>query len=515
VYPNQPPTSRPAPQLIRAFVLLAILLLIILGVVWAFNQSYVTITVLGGGSEKISYDLTNGTHTKTGSFKTGTNTKKIALGRGSYDVLVSQAGKSYFIVVKTTGLLRSVSVRASLVAERQRTFVGDDPSGCMFYTGQVLLSKTCNAPYNTLATHVPATADQPTYVATDTTGSLQGTVEGIVSTSEGTLALVQINDSEENPASQSIYRVDSVPNSPSNLVLLRPIYNLVSINTYKIKPFKQGFILYSDAVRSVAYYSSSQAEPSFIILPDPVSSDLAPQSFDATNDTLLSLLSNINNVTADNKSKKLTVELQIKSDTSSGRYIFHTDYASAVLCGTKKACLITNGRIDIYDISKPSAKLLYSVHNVQGMVSTPSGLYVQRGNTVLLLDADKATGYGAYTLGNLTLKSMQASGKTILLTVTDSRYHASALLIGNDADTSGGIDKQVGELDSLQSVKSLSAYGTTIFITPSVGALVYNADNRDYEYSPTILKSANDSINAKIKQLGINTSVYKIINTAQ
>ncbi len=477
---------------------------------WLSGHSYVEISVPTQNSNKeITYKLLNQASQKSQETKTSSSSIKKLIPRGNYEVWVSGEGGSYFSITKTGRFLATTSVNAKLQPEKSRQFVGDNPGPCMFYLEGRLVSYACGDLSTNLNIHMPANASQPTYVLKNQHADLAyGSVQGTVQTREGTLALVQPPADNETGDGYSLYRLNGSLVASNRVGLAA----LDKSKPYNITAYKDSFLVFDENLGQVLYYSSSTAKPAVVKVDKPSDQSLVLLDTKTKDTFVVTTYGNKNEA----KKQKQKAEVVLSDGTTSKHFSFSKNYFSATVCGTNKLCALASKNLDVYDIAGQKPALLYSLTNVAtNMVNTDTGLLLINAQAVLNFNVDEREGFAEYTFGGYTFNNIVTLGGNngYVLSLTNNKGRRVALLINQGSADSGAIDKKVLELEKLSEVSSLSIYENYIFISPNVSSLVYNNALKAFDYDPVQKKAANDKINQKIKELGIDTNKYIIVNT--
>jgi len=491
----------------KRLIMIGVAMALLLTVWWLYGHSYVTIKLdHPPGSGQITYRLVNQTSNKTTIITTSSAKVTKLVPRASYEITVSQAEQSSFTVIKTKPFLLKITVDSNLAPQPARRFVGYNPEGCMYYLDTILYSYNCIGA-TSRTTHVPATATTPTYNLKDIGGSF-GSVEGIVNTSGGLVALFQSNSTphiaylltDTVKASQGVALKDLDPNK-----------------VYKLASYQKGFIVYDSTFRDIRYYESVHATPQAISITRPTDKSQQPQFLSTSNDSIAAAYSDKANFQENSDPTaigKVKDDVFLYKDGKTKEFTFDAQYSAVTPCGLDKLCLVeaVSKHLSVYDVSI-KLKLIYAVDGVNGVQEAGQNLLAVRQNDILNLDVNSNGGSVAYTFDSYRYCGLQNDGDNYLLCVTDSNaknivLHLTPLVADTDA-----IDKKVAELQKMPEVTTVSAYGSYIFISPAAGSLVYDQATSSFGYNPAIVKAANAKIDAKITSLGIDRSKYTIIYT--
>jgi hypothetical protein len=484
-----------------------LILVVVLVFYWIYSHSYIEVSVKSGSTGSLSYELKNQRNDKPSVAQSGTGNIKKLVAKGNYEVLVRQGEKSYFAVVKTKGFLGTTHVAASLKAEKSRKFVGNNPEPCMSYTENVLISYVCGDYYGNAKIHIPATNAQPTYSENPQNPTASGRLEGIVQIGADNFAAIYGSIEEDAPAAHQIYKITSGFKLEDRVVLT----DLDPAKSYSVRNTAKGFVAYDDAYSKVLYYSSPKAKPEALRLEAPADKSLSPQAFDAQANDYLTLYSPLNAATT----KKSNSEVIITKEGQSNHFKFNKKYSKGIFCASQRVCLISSEGLDVYDISSKKASLKFSVTGAIDVMNGGGGLLAVRNNEVINIDSNDQTGFIEYSFGDFRFNAISYQGSSYVLSLTDNKDRKIALLISQAADDSGSIDKKIEQLQKMSQVSLVSIYDKYIYISPNAGPLTYISSINGYGYDPTLVKTTKNMINLEVDKLGIDKSVYTVINTLE
>lgn len=472
---------------------------------WVYSHSVIVITVRNLGGGNVHYSLLNQTTQKNINIDSNAGSISRVVPRGKYTVIVSQNEKSYFSLVKTGALLAKSRVTAILSPEKQRIYVGDNPASCMYYVG-VLFSYECGSSYNSINQHVPATLSTPTYTQSIPSSGIEGLVEGLIKTKEGTIVLVHPGDID-GPGIHQVYLVDK----NLNIIKQQALDNLDSGSGYSITNYKSGFLIYDLSFKQLLYYSAVGAMPNKINIDKPHESSLSPVSLttDGTNITIG--YSESSSDAFVNNSVGIKNEIINYDGIRSGDLVVNGQpITSAVSCGKNMICvLFGNKTMEVYGVAR--SEKLFSVNGVNAMSWAGDSLIIARNNDVLNLNTNTLSGSTDYTYGAYHYCGFQPvdSMNYLLCMSTDSKR--VELLIGRGSDNKDSIDKKIQQLEGISEVNTISVYKNHIFISPNQGPLIYSSSENIFSPDPSAENNANNKINAKIDSLGINQIDYNIV----
>lgn len=497
----------------RRKVVIGLLLAVLLAAFfWFYNHAYAEITVQGADGKAVAYTLRNQKSGKTVEFSSSDSVVRKLLARGSYEVLARANEHSHFSVINVRGFLGKTAVKATLAPEKSRKFIGDNPAPCMHYNGQTLVSFGCGSSYGDIRQHVPATATLPTFVRKPS-GIIYGDIEGTVTTTEGSFMLIKAPaEDEDQGAPHTLYPLTDNLELQNGTALL----DLDEDKTYSMQAYKQGFLVYDNAYESVYHYPSVKAKPSSVNIDKPQDEQLKPYALSARGEVIVMAFSNNTEGEVadihDTTSTKIKNEVVVREEGKTRRFTFKNQYAAVRLCGNSKLCLLHGDRLEVYDISGDKQTFLYSVSDVRTVENSGNGLLVVREKFVIYLNIDSRQGYIHYSLGDYGFCGIQNESGGYVLCLINSKNDKVALFVDQRADNMGSIDKKVAELLKVPQVKDLSVYDRFIYVSPETGELVYDQAAGGFVPEPATLAAANQAINQAVVRLGIDRSVYTVIN---
>lgn len=495
---------------IRALIILAIILLLVgSGLWWLFNNSFITVNIANAENKELTYSFTNQKSNKTVSVVTSEKTIKKRLPRGSYKVQVSQADSSLIIITSAPGIMRTATVGGELSAERARSFVGNNPSPCMFY-GDILFSFACGSTLQKVNAHVPATASRPTYV-TQPFKNLYASFEDTVTTKNGTFYILVRNPAIEDvqEESQAVYALNADGTLSQPFILQGiPAQN----SNYKIKPYKDGFVVYDLQFSNILYYPSPGSTPTVIKVDKPKNTNLTGFALETSSDAIIVAYSTLDkdNVNDTGNSVKAKNEVVIYRDGKTTHSTLNSVGSVLDFCGTDKLCALAGTSVDVYELNKDKPRFIYSFKDVQSMNITESSALLTQTNQVVSFNVDTRQGYVAYSMGGYTACGQQASGDNLLLCLINNKSQKVALLLDMSQPVTDQIDKQVFDLQKQAEVTSVSAYKNFISVAPNYGRVVYDRTTNTNGYDPAVVRVVNNKILDKVKELGINTNTYTV-----
>jgi hypothetical protein len=470
--------------------------------VWFYRTSYVEVTVTNGTTGFITYSFTDERSGKSTEVKTQSHKLKRQVSKGGYEVEVRQGSTSFLSTVRTKGFLGKVAVTAKVAPENNRTFIGDNPSSCMIFTGSKLASYTCGDLFKNTKIHVPATASSPTFATEPADASIPGTVERIVNTPTGIFALVR-------SSAYSLYKLDD----NLNVLQVTPLPNLSDDKKYSMMPYKQGFIIYDLSLDRILIYSAADSTPQQITLKKPGGSELEPTFLDFIDNNSLALYTSESDFSTTATPRKQLSEIIVNQVGQSSDYKFNRHYTMGRLCGVQEICLLGEKNMDVYKIGGRKPDLQFTIDNVSSIERAGNHLLVVNKTGILEFSPSSQSGHYEYTFGSYSFNGLETNlGGSYLINLANSRSQSVALLVDPGAPNQDSIDKKISQLLTHSEVKNLSVYKNYIFISPNFGTLSYQPALGGYGPSPSSLSAVNSKIETDISASGIDTRRYIVTN---
>lgn len=494
-------------RLLKRLAVVGALLFLVGLVLYALLQnSYIQVSVTGGGSRELTYYFTDQASNKVTTVITTEKNVKRRLPRGNYQIEVVQGDTSFFAVTNSPGLLRTQSVEGALRGEKARMFIGNNPGPCMYYD-EVLLSGACNgATLANAVVHIPANDTTPTYTSKikfrDGEG---GTVEGEIILGDTSYILVRGGQEGEDITSHLLYTIDA----GGNASLAATLSNLSGNKTYGLEPYQDGFVAYSTDLSEVYYFSDINGQPTRLAIEGPKDQELLGFSIKSQGDTLALVYSSVNpdDITDEGDfheaTHDITNELVVYNNGVTKHTTLKTHGTIIDFCGTDKVCVVSLGKMSVYDINDDKAKHLYDVAGVNDIQPINGGILLTTNNQILSFNADDRLGYTAYDFGGYGFCGQSPSGENLLLCMTNNKSRKVALLLDMGAPLTTPIDKQVFDLQKQAEVNDVSAYKNLITVVANYGRIVYDPVSETNGYDPAVQRVVNDKIRKKIQELGI------------
>lgn len=436
---------------------------------WVWGHSYVYF--INDSAKPRFYRIVNSAGTVT-SFRSSDKVVKRVLKKGTYQFVVQQEEKNYFVIKKTKGLLRSTGVSVALVAEKSRSFVGNNPSPCARYIGDFMFSAECGGSAYRIEKHMPSLGYTPSYSAPLPSNNLYGELAGIVTTHSGdTVALLK---DTEGVAGYSLQKISSdlVGTDRVRIGSLDPDY------TYSIRPFGEGVLVYETARGNYFYINPTDMSSTRLRPERPTTHGLSfvgVRTYKSDVIALYTSSSSTENLNPEND-KAITAELAgttevvIYNNQKQSHVVLPHVYSSATTCGKGRLCVIGLTGMAVYDISNEKKPIiLYIIPGVMDMFETSSSsLRIVSSLGIMTYDPLGDSGSYDYTFGDYRMCGFSpAANDTYLLCLIDTRQEKIGLLIGTEETNDVvPIDKVVLGVLRSEVVSSVSVYKNLVIVTP-------------------------------------------------
>lgn len=181
-------------------------------------------------------------------------------------------------------------------------------------------------------------------------------------------------------------------------------------------------------------------------------------------------------------------------------------------CGENQVCGLKGNELIVFDIEGSKLKKLFVVGGVTEAVDSADGLIALRKNDLIRIDVKNRRANIDYTLGDLNQCGVSHDGNQYTVCVIDSTSTKRALLVNTALNNTDSIDQKINKLAQDGHVKTLSVYKTFIYVSPELGEREYISQIGGFGYSEQKTVDAFEAINKKALELGIDPSVYSIIN---
>jgi hypothetical protein len=476
-----------------------------------FNTSYITVTVAGGKGD-INYHYLNQGSDKSADKKTVNTTVKKRVGRGTHEVTITSNGASYFTVVKTSGFLKSTRVVAEIKPEDKREFIGDNPGPCAFYDS-VLLSYACTGVLSDVAIHKPATADSVTTTETSTDPDFEASeIGGFITLSGKRYLYTQTPDLHD-----AVERQAQLLEIGDDL-LVKSVINLKNVPTssyQEIKPFRDGFIIFSKVSNEARYFKTPTSEPEVIKITPYSSPGYSSEG------TFVSS-SRVGAIYVDNDQSTEDIDDEEPKDSKTGvvitngnqqqEYTIERYYTKALFCGENYLCFQSGTKLYLYKITDEKLEEQYFISHVTNFEVSDKTVLISRDNQIIRLSPAEVKGVIGYSFGDYANCGVNTTQTAGYLVCTINKANDRAMLyVDPSTPNTDNIDKKVLDLSQKPDVEHVSAYKNFITVVPNTGPPVYNAATQGFGPDPAVQAEVRARIQKAISSIGFGQN-YVVTN---
>lgn len=504
----------------KTYIKLTVALVAILAAfIWMYTHSILNIRVEGNSSD-LTYSLlkTNGEQSKTQKLS---SSKKLVVGADTYMVVVKSPDASYTKFVTTKRFLGSTTVHANLVKESARTFVGNNPSPCMYLMDKHFYSNECYGGASGMVEHVAATKDLPTYTKSVSVAGTDSEITSIAQLRSG--ATVGLAYDGEN----TTYSI--VELSPDLAVKATFAYSPTDPTlTYDIKPYMDGFIVHNNTATTLDYFNRLGESPHPIVLDkakDPslsvlYNTEVYPEqivtAYVSEDNVLASDPTDHDSQSSFPEKGDTKTEFVITTDDSLQHISTNETFKTALLCAKDKLCTFNQHTVTIYKIKNDqTGKPYFVIPKAQSIMNDGHSNRIITDKGVLALDLNMETGHYEYTFGPYKFSdvSLSSSSDNYLLSLINPSDNKVALLIASNQPVQSQIDKQILELANEPYISDVSVNRDFVYIVPNYGEQVFNNFTMTYSYIPQNVRDVNEKIAQLTKSSDIDQTDYHIIST--
>ena len=492
------------------FILLPILLVTFIFYL-IYSYSFISISVNEAVESQIEYQLVAQGSDSVNTFNSDNTSVRKLVKRGNYELKVTQGNKNSFSVVSVGGFLQTKEVQRTLIAEKQRSFIGNNPSPCVFYTNNLLYSFACNSSNTSISQHVPATKDLPTYIK-KTNDLLLGNIDGVVRLHNGSYVAV-VTPPANSDILESPYVLYDITKE-GRLDKGRPI-ELPDIDgvRYNYLAYKDGLVAV-DNNKNIFFVPVSGQSVSLLPVDGPSTDSLFTSLFQTDSQTLSVVYNNLPDDEISDEAGDLPSqsEIVIYANDQNQRFTFEKGYFGGQVCGENRLCMWSDS-LDVYDTVSNTPKLLFSVHNINNVTVNDSAVTIVRDDGIISINTVVDPGVGSFEFVNTgyDICGTNSIGQDTILCLINKRQQKQALFVNSSADIVSPIDSQIATLFDVPEIKDISIYKNYIFITPELGEPTYNQRSGNFEYNDTVKSVVSKKIQDAIKNSGLNQDQYTVV----
>lgn len=438
------------------------------------------------------------------------------LRRGTYQVTVSNGGRQYFAVVKIGGFFRTTSIKATLNAQKARSFVAQDPLPCVYTTSRLFLSSPCGASLDDVKQHVPSNKARPTYTK-PLTNSLEGFLEGRVEEEGLSLVLVK-TDSGHN-----LYRL----NDDGSLSLYKRLADLDSSRFYSVTDGSKGFVAFNNFNGEIVIFNDIKNLSGNKQMVPATNKELPLYTASLQDDKLLlgyfdepSLPSNFKFESAltvhseEVDSPESNGVIEIRQNDKSFSVTTEFGHISALgFCGNDFVCALGDeGDLAIYSHDNG-----FNKHGVvRGIVDfsfEKESLLVGLSNYIVSFDPATMRGEVVYqTPDSYSICGIDHSAYGILVCIESSDGKQFVLALNLDQEDTNGIDRIIAGLRHNGAIESIVAQGKFVHYSPKLGEPTFQEDIQELGYGLQEINDAISKADSAIKESGLIALGYTVVN---
>lgn len=506
---------------------LKVLILTIFGAVmfglgWVYSHGFVEVAIV---DNNVNFNIMDQKSGRSASGTTSTTIRKLVR-KGGQEVYAQSNKGSYFTVANARGFLTTTRTTVQLVPENERTFIGNNPGNCLYYSGTILASGVCNDTYNNLQVHVPANASTPTYVTKPST-KLFGTIEGIAYTQNDPVLLIRSAPEEGFDEAHFAYKLAS-DGTISNETRLS---DLSSKKLYRISGFKEGFVVTSEDGADILAYDAINTQPSRLNTAKSKDKSLKFGNVIVGNSEVgIVYTDSVNRVTNSSDSdglkahseefdeqtrsdRKPKSEIVVIGSATEKHFSFTVASSNIQFCGQNTLCTLDEGELRVYDIAGSKAQFLYRITDVNDITPTKDGFLVIRESNSLLFDTAKRIGHTSIGFGHYVYCGITPLYSNYILCLSNDKNKRVAVLANTSANDSDNISEKIGQLIQSSDLKDVSIYRNFVYVTPYVGDPKPNPQTGLFEYEQSRVTETNKRLSELIDKIGIDRSKYSIVFT--
>lgn len=431
---------------------------------------------------------------------------------GDFTVYAQQGDTTYFSTLHTNSFLRKTILAGSFHQEAKREVVGSNPAPCMFYVGDKLLSTECNESLYGLVEHIPATSEMPTYTQPLNDGGLYGNVSSIVD--YGNEVILLLKDTE-GQASYSLQRFSKNGHGARKKVALDPNKD------YSLTKYQGKLLAYDTALSDLEIVEPGQSSISVSKLKVDNKTDLEPRSLLVSNGRISALYSNASTDSNQNsfasKTRLSTGKsvLYVYDNSTKNTYSFKTTFSKGVVCG-QSLCLLSPLGLEVYkEEAGRRVTEQYTVPGVRDIIQTRAGTRYVTDNGLVVLDAEKGSGYVEYSFGTYRYCGAGASDSGYLLCLIDDKLGKIAVNIDSKAvNNKDSIDKKAYRLAHNEAVDYVSVNHSTIYVIPNYADGLSFAQTKK-PYTKSHVADINKRVESAIAAQNIDRNIYTVVVAAR
>lgn len=506
-------------------ILLVILLVIVLS-----QFGFVQVDTTGGSTKSENkVKLLNQKTLKATVSSTKTSTFKKLVRRGTYEVSVFSNSGTSFSINRVGGFLMTTKVSSNLKSENHSEFVGYSPKACASYNKNIAVSWGCVAGASSFTVHQPAIGAQPTYNQTNPytlsgeprkvqfsseedefeqiQDNLNGTIEGIFEYNDAYYMLIKEKSFSTKPDQHVVYSLDNSyrPIKKTALAGLDPK------KLYQVETLNEDILVYDTSMTDFLLYKTVNSQPGKLTFKAPSSDQVKPNIVKTSGSKVFILYNNyVRDGEGEETSDLVNIVVTIDGDKNYSHSFNDMFIDQFSPCGDG-FCILSNGTLRVYNLSKSKPRYLYEIKQVNSVVKVGKVLLVSKPDGTVSLSIEDKSGYYGHTNNGLESCGIVDVHKDYYVDCVVDKYKRRSLIsVDTTKNSSVQISKVVNSISKLDNVTGLSVYKNSIIITPDAGEFTYDKSIGGYGYDPSVQKKSISRVKSSIKGFGFDLSDYNV-----
>lgn len=489
-------------KILKPKIVIAIISVIAVGVIyWLSTHAFLEIVTSSSNIIITNQDTGNSTELVAGN--------RVLLKTGLYQVeTISDKGSSYS-VVEVGRFLTTKTYTTTEEQQSSRSFIGDNPSGCMNLIKNELISFDCAGDINDIFRHVPASGSTPTYKINVAKDLDPGQIKGHKQTLSGAILflvyqpVVEVELTGLDP--YKIYRLELINNS-AVLSLIETPTELKAGKEYLLSTYGDKTLIH-DKDFSELFEINDDGLLKQLTNPETKDANLSRIGLYFKDSEFIEALNkDADSITTPNKSVDNEVILPSGKKKNFKDGLYKLNYCGNYICTLSKS-----GDFHVYDMQFKQMRKLIGIRNFYSTKETAK-LVTDRG--ILNYNLLTSSGFYLFVFGAFNYKDISVTdGSSILSIGLGGRSYG--LLVDDSKKEVDFIERTIGPLTENEYVDTVSIYKDRIYISPELGELQYSAESDGLDYLPENKQKAKSNINDLLDSLKVDESYKVIINNIQ
>lgn len=492
-------------KIIPTIVISSVLLIGVIVTSYVATHGFINVSIKSSDAQPKQYILTNQDNGDTQVYTNSSNNIKKMVRKGNYEVSILQTGRSAWLHTRVSGLLHTSKIDTNLKNESGREFVGNNPAPCSYYLDNRLITFECQRA-TSLTEHIPATATTPTYAQVIKNLKIGDTVAGIVKTGAGPVIIIRSHDIESDTDLVSAATLDGA----GNLTDQTSLDGVDSSKEYIIASYRNGFVLYSSDLKSVASFESIHSKAQVVDMSNK-RSGLKPLGLTASDKGLVAYYSSVDASDDPDPKAHITSEVITNSDNVIQHYTFDTALTKASFCGTK-LCILSDNTLNVYETLESGLHFDYEMSGINDLQTSMGTMYLENKYGILMLDDQASPNHYMYTFNDYRSCGVGLNSNIPVVCLLTPRHDKVSVLLQGSLDNYP-IDRSVLTLLKDKRIQNVSAYQKYIYLTPEVGKLTYDSNVNSFNYSDKQKATSIRLIDDLVISSKLNRSTYNVIDT--